>query len=366
VANFGSHNISILLGNGDGYFAESILLAVGNSPTDVTVSDFDGDGKSDLAVTNSGSNNISVLLNILPSSTIAITDTLPSPINTIPATQTINEDIQSAITGISVNDLDGNLASTKLTVANGTLNVDIAGGSTILTGANNSSTLTLTGTQAQINTALGTLKYQGNLNFNGTDTITVLSTDSSGTPLTDTDTVSLTINPINDTPIDISLSATNINENVPINTAIGTFTTIDPDNSSGFTYSFIAGAGDNDNSNFSINGDRLTINSSPDFESKSAYSIRVRSTDIGGLSFEKALVITVDDLINNNVFGTSGDDILFATNEIDNIQALDGNDKIFATVVNLQPSDFFDGGNGNDTFYLSGGITNQTLDVNLN
>jgi Ca2+-binding RTX toxin-like protein len=366
VANSGSNNISVLLGNGDGSFAPSIILAVGNSPTDVTVGDFNGDGKSDLAVTNVGSNSISVLLNILSSATIAITNTLPPPINTVPTAQTINEDTQAAITGISVNDLDGNLASTKLTVANGTINVDIAGGATILTGANNSSSLTLTGTQTQINTALGTLKYQGNLNFNGADTLTVLSTDSSATPLTDTDIVSLTIKPINDAPTDISLSATNVNENVPINTAIGTFATIDPDNNSGFTYSFITGAGDNDNSSFSINGDQLTINSSPDFESKSTYSIRVRSTDAGGQFFDKVSVITVNDLVNNNVIGTSGNDTLFATNEIDNIQALDGDDKIVATVANLQPSDVFDGGNGNDTFCLSGGITNQTLTVNLN
>jgi Ca2+-binding RTX toxin-like protein len=352
--------VNAWISNGDGTFNVTTPIsnngyAVGSNSYKYLTGDFSGDGKTDL---------IHFVNNNYTHTWISKSNT--SPLNIMPSLQVVYEDTQIAIAGISVNDLDGNLASTKLTVVNGTLNVNIAGGAAILIGANNSSTLTLTGTQSQINTALGTLKYQGNLNFNGADTLTVLSTDSSATPLTDTDTVSLTISPINDAPTDISLSATNVNENVPINTAIGTFTTIDPDNNSGFTYSFITGAGDNDNSSFSINGDQLTINSSPDFESKSTYSIRVRSTDAGGQFFDKVSVITVNDLINNNVIGTSGNDTLFATNEIDNIQALDGDDKIVATVANLQPSDVFDGGNGNDTFCLSGGITNQTLTVNLN
>jgi Ca2+-binding RTX toxin-like protein len=346
--------------NGDGTFDIKSPFpnngyGVGANDYKFLTGDFNGDGKTDL---------IHFVNDQYTHVWIAVNNT--APINIVPITQIINEDTQIAITGIGINDLDGNLASTKLTVVNGTLNVNIAGGATILTGANSSSTLTLTGTQAQINAALGTLKYQGNLNFNGADTLTVLSTDNSGTPLTDTDTVSLTINPINDAPTDISLSATSVNENVPINTAIGTFTTSDPDNNDSFTYSFIIGDGDNDNNSFSISGNQLKINSSPDFESKLNYSVRVRSTDAGGQFFDKVSTIAVNDLVNNNVIGTSGNDTLFATNEIDNIQALDGDDSIFATVANLQPSDIFDGGNGNDTFNLSGGLANQILTINLN
>jgi hypothetical protein len=37
------------------------------------------------------------------------------------------------------------------------------------------------------------------------------------------------------------------------------------------------------------------INASPDFETKSSYSIRVRATDLAGLSFEKTLVISILD-----------------------------------------------------------------------
>jgi hypothetical protein len=45
----------------------------------------------------------------------------------------------------------------------------------------------------------------------------------------------------------------------------------------------------------SIVGNQLLINASPDFETKSSYSIRVRATDLAGLSFEKTLVISILD-----------------------------------------------------------------------
>ena len=119
--------------------------------------------------------------------------------NTVPAPQTVNEDTALAFTGgsaIAVHDVDGNLASTQLSVLHGTLAVTAGGAS--VTG-NNSATLTLSGTEAQINATLAKrLSYQGGVNFNGSDTLTVLSTDSSAS--TDTDTVNTTVTPVNDAP----------------------------------------------------------------------------------------------------------------------------------------------------------------------
>ena len=74
----------------------------------------------------------------------------------------------------------------QLGVANGTVTVSLVGGATISAGANGTATLTLSGTQAQINAALATLSYQGTLNYNGPDTLTVTSTDSNA--VTDIDT----------------------------------------------------------------------------------------------------------------------------------------------------------------------------------
>jgi hypothetical protein len=65
VANNGSNDVSVLLGNGDGTFQPAANYSTGLSPVSVAVGDFNGDGKLDLAVVNSGTNvgsNVSVLL----------------------------------------------------------------------------------------------------------------------------------------------------------------------------------------------------------------------------------------------------------------------------------------------------------------
>jgi hypothetical protein len=64
VANSGSNTVSILLNkaNGTGNFTLASSPATGTSPLSVAVGDFNGDGRLDLAVANSGSNTISILL----------------------------------------------------------------------------------------------------------------------------------------------------------------------------------------------------------------------------------------------------------------------------------------------------------------
>ncbi|NCS46422.1 MAG: VCBS repeat-containing protein, partial [Microcystis aeruginosa BS11-05] len=62
VANYNSNNVSVLLGTGTGSFGAATNFTVGTGPISVTVGDFNGDGKSDLAVANRNSNNVSVLL----------------------------------------------------------------------------------------------------------------------------------------------------------------------------------------------------------------------------------------------------------------------------------------------------------------
>ena len=87
-----------------------------------------------------------------------------APVNTVPGAQTVNEDTALPLPAAldRVNDVDGNLATTQLTVRNGTLTVSLAGGATISAGANGTRDADPAGTQAQINAALATLSYQGN------------------------------------------------------------------------------------------------------------------------------------------------------------------------------------------------------------
>jgi len=52
VANFGSNDVSVLRGNGDGTFQAAVNFGVGERPFSVAVGDFNGDGPQDLAVAN--------------------------------------------------------------------------------------------------------------------------------------------------------------------------------------------------------------------------------------------------------------------------------------------------------------------------
>jgi hypothetical protein len=94
-------------------------------------------------------------------------------------------------------------------------------------------------------------------------------------------------------PTDISLDNTTIMENKGVNAIVGSFTTTDPNVGDTFTYTLVSGTGDTDNASFNILGSTLRANNSFNYETKSSYSIRVRSTDQRGLYFEKQFTVTV-------------------------------------------------------------------------
>ena len=65
VTNSGDNTVSILLNNGNGSFATALPFVTGvagGTPEGVTVGDFNGDGIQDLAVANPGSNQVSILI----------------------------------------------------------------------------------------------------------------------------------------------------------------------------------------------------------------------------------------------------------------------------------------------------------------
>jgi hypothetical protein len=64
TANAVSHDVSVLLGNGDGTFQAAVAFAAGNRPWSVAVADLDGDTVPDLVTANAVSDDVSVLLNL--------------------------------------------------------------------------------------------------------------------------------------------------------------------------------------------------------------------------------------------------------------------------------------------------------------
>ena len=90
-----------------------------------------------------------------------------------------------------------------------------------------------------------------------------------------------------------------INENTEVNTEVGVFSATDADGAppSAFTWTLIDadGIADADNAKFSINGDRLVLAESPDFETQESYAIHVQVSD-GALVYAESFVIGVNDL----------------------------------------------------------------------
>ncbi len=62
ITNYGSGNVSVLLGNGNATFAAAVNYPTGANPFGVAVGDLDGDGRLDLVTANGGNNNLSVRL----------------------------------------------------------------------------------------------------------------------------------------------------------------------------------------------------------------------------------------------------------------------------------------------------------------
>ena len=238
------------------------------------------------------------------------------PVNTVPGAQTVNENTPLSFTGsntISVTDSGGTLSSVQLSVGNGTVTVNLSGGATIGAGANGSGTLTLDGTQSQINAALGTLVYQGNVNFSGSDTLTVLSTDSSG--LTATSTVGITVNHVNQAPTNTLPGPQSTNQNTALvfSSANGNAITVSDSDSGGNPeqetlnvnngtlslsqttgLTFSAGTGTN-NASMTFTGTLANINAALN---------GLTYNPTGGFSGSDTLTVSTNDLGNTGVGGT--------------------------------------------------------------
>lgn len=103
VANYGTNTVTILLGNGDGTFTQATgsPIPVGSAPYAIATGDFTGSGKLDLAVANYGSNNVSMLLGN-GDGTFAQASTSPVPVGKGPLSLAIADFNGSGRLGLAV------------------------------------------------------------------------------------------------------------------------------------------------------------------------------------------------------------------------------------------------------------------------
>ncbi|MFZ6011904.1 MAG: hypothetical protein ACOYXT_16300, partial [Bacteroidota bacterium] len=101
----------------------------------------------------------------------------------------------------------------------------------------------------------------------------------------------------NNPPTDIRLTSHTIKENKPPNSLVGILQTDDPNGGDIHVYSLVPESSNADNKYFTIADKKLYSNISFDYEARSQYTIRVRSTDQAGSYTEKDLEI---DIKNEN------------------------------------------------------------------
>ncbi len=218
------------------------------------------------------------------------TVTTPS---TITYTDTAADDTFTNSTGtLSASDSDGTIVSYG--ISGGTAGSTTIGGTTY--------DVSIEGTYGTlyVNSATGAYVYDpfdiaiNSLMSNQSEAFTVTATDNNNA--TGSATLIVSITGVNDTPANIWLSNSAIFENSGANAVVGSLTTTDVDAGDTFTYSLVDGAGDTDNGAFNIDGNSLRLTNNPDYETKNSYSVRIQTTDAGGLSYQEIFPITINDV----------------------------------------------------------------------
>jgi Ca2+-binding RTX toxin-like protein len=135
---------------------------------------------------------------------------------------------------------------------------------------------------------------------------------------------------------------------------VGVLTTADQDTGDSHSYALLDDAG----GRFALSGSTLLVGKGSllDFEQARSHQVVVRATDQGGLSFDQILTVTLQDVFNERVGGTGGDDKVAGGAGADRINAGNGNDIIDAGAG----KDVVNGGNGNDRLIGGKGVDTLT------
>lgn len=356
--NINPSPVSILPGDGTGAFTNATTsndFVAGVGPTSLTISDFDGDSKPDIAVANEGAASTSA--------TVMINDKQPTPSDDL--TLKVINGASSVPLDVLANDTDPDSGDTLTISAFGAVD---NGGTVAINGTNDgliytpavtnavenftytvidqfgypqtanvtvtmaanqapsftstavtaatqdvAYTYNITATAPEAGDALaitattkpawltltdngnGTATLSGtptNIDVTGTNTVDLVVTDAGS--LTGTQSVAIVVANVNDAPTDIALSATVVAENATNNTVVGTLTTTDPDVGDTFTYTLV----DSANGRFKVVGDNIQVADGLllNFEVNTSHTINVRTTDSGSSTFDKNFTITVNNV----------------------------------------------------------------------
>jgi hypothetical protein len=172
------------------------------------------------------------LLFVAPSAA-QVTPANDAPDNVVPGAQTVNEDVALVFSsangnGMSVRDPDDGdnavigdeVMRITLSAGNGTMTLGSTAGLTFTSGANGTAAMTFSGSITNLNNALSGLSFASTAGYNGAAQVQILTDDlgnfGTGGARTDSDTVAITVNAVNDAPVNTVPGTQNINEDIGI------------------------------------------------------------------------------------------------------------------------------------------------------
>lgn len=103
------------------------------------------------------------------------------------------------------------------------------------------------------------------------------------------------IQDVNEAPTGLEFSNSVVNEN-EAQVTVGTISAIDADEGDFFTFMLSDGSGLNDNDLFDLQGQKLILNRSVNFEEQENLEVNIKVTDAQGLEFSNSYLIAVNDM----------------------------------------------------------------------
>jgi VCBS repeat-containing protein len=140
------------------------------------------------------------------------------------------------------------------------------------------------------------VKNGAQINYESDDehTLNIQVTDENGASYQQE--IQIQVSDINETPTDISLSDSTVDENSAGGTVVATLSATDEDTNESFTYQL-----SDDSGLFEISGDQVVVKEGADinYEANDAHDITVDVTDSAGNSYTESFTINVNDLVEN-------------------------------------------------------------------
>ncbi len=171
-----------------------------------------------------------------------------APVNTVPSDQTTDEESPVVFDGDTLfsisDDAEDHDVDVQVTLiaSNGTLTLGSTTGLDFDGDADGTddATMTFRGTVAEINDALKGMTFDPTTDFYGSASVQIITNDlghhGEGDPLTDDDTVNITVNPVNDAPVNLLPSVESTDEDTSLVFSVANGNSIqvsDPDNRDG-------------------------------------------------------------------------------------------------------------------------------------